>query len=64
MGLYAELHQAYRESPATELPATNQEEIDTFVVMASTIAGENLTEFLTNGHCRIPKKRFVPAWTP
>ncbi|WP_259445185.1 M60 family metallopeptidase [Paenibacillus lautus] len=42
---YAELHQAYRELPASQLPATNQEEIDTFVIMASKTAGENLTEF-------------------
>jgi hypothetical protein len=42
---YAELHKAYRELPASQLPATNQEEIDTFVIMASKTAGENLTEF-------------------
>lgn len=42
---YADLHKAYRELPASQLPATNQEEIDTFVVMASITAGENLTEF-------------------
>ena len=45
MGLYAELHKAYRELPASQPPATNQEEIDTFVIMASKTAGENLTEF-------------------
>ncbi|PYI51514.1 M60 family metallopeptidase [Paenibacillus flagellatus] len=42
---YAKLHRAYRELPAAQLPKTNQEEIDTFVVMASKTAGENLTAF-------------------
>lgn len=42
---YADLHRAYRELPASQLPANNQAEIDTFVVMASKTAGEDLTEF-------------------
>ncbi|WP_229106416.1 M60 family metallopeptidase [Paenibacillus sp. 1001270B_150601_E10] len=42
---YVDLHRAYRELPAAELPQNNQAEIDTFVVMASKTAGEDLTEF-------------------
>lgn len=42
---YQELHRAYRELPANQLPADNQAKIDLFVVMASKTAGEDLTEF-------------------
>ncbi|MEF3306329.1 M60 family metallopeptidase [Paenibacillus sp. GYB003] len=39
------LHAYYRELPASELPQTDQQKIDTFVVAASRLSGENLLSF-------------------
>lgn len=45
--LYTSIFTAYRELPKEDLPRTNQEQIDTFAVMASRLAGEDLTLFFT-----------------
>jgi hypothetical protein len=42
---YTKLHIAYREMPTNELPKTEQQKIDEFVVMASKTCRENLLEF-------------------
>ncbi|PYI51524.1 M60 family metallopeptidase [Paenibacillus flagellatus] len=42
---YTRLFAHYREMPKEERPGTNQQQIDTFAVTASKLAGEDLTEF-------------------
>ncbi len=42
---YTDVHTYYREMPDDQLPQSTQEQIDTFVVTASKLSGENLLEF-------------------
>ncbi|WP_158289646.1 M60 family metallopeptidase [Paenibacillus flagellatus] len=43
--LYTKLFTYYRDMPAGQLPGSDQQKIDTFVLTASKLAGENLLEF-------------------
>lgn len=42
---FTRIFTTYREMPKDRLPKTNQEQIDTFAVTASSVAGHDLTEF-------------------
>jgi hypothetical protein len=44
---YTSIFTIYREMPDDQLPATNQQMIDTFVTVASKTAGENLVEYFS-----------------
>ena len=44
---YTSIFTTYREMPDDQLPATNQQMIDTFVTIASKTAGENLVEYFS-----------------
>jgi hypothetical protein len=44
---YTSIFTTYREMPDDQLPATNQQMIDTFVTITSKTAGENLVEYFS-----------------
>lgn len=58
--LFTDLHTHYREMADDQLPNTNQEKIDEFVVAASKYSGHNLLEFFDKwviGHSDVAEQR-------
>lgn len=53
---YTDLHIAYRELPANELPNSDQEKIEKLVYMTSKLSGENLVSFFEKWGWRISEK--------